>query len=757
MKFREDDQMQSNTHTYKAIGSRLIVTVLAVLSALLTTAAGAAGQVERLQISALSNRPDKLSGGDVLVSITVAQASSLGDVKVTLNGADVTASFAPQGDGHKLVGLVQGMKIGRNELRATAGRAAAARLSLVNHSVTGPIFSGPQQKPFYCQTHEFRVYPGGPFLTTTQIEPPCEVPTRIDYLYRTAAGAFAPLNPAGPLPADIQNTTTTTGATVPYIVRLETGTLNRSVYQTAVLDDPRVAGPDLKTRADPGWNGRLVHSFGGGCQPGWYVQGANSLFNVPGAGNPDLFLSKGFAVTSAAFTVLGNNCNFVLAAETMMMVKERFIETFGVPLYTMGWGCSGGSILQNMIADAYPGLLDGIVPQCSFADITNIHGLDSRLLYNYYLNGGAKVPWTEDEVVKVSGFHNFAHLKDHGVGRASRYDPLTTRPGFPAESSGVYTPNVPMQVRYDPVSNPRGVRATLWDSMANIFGRDEKGFGRTALDNVGIQYGLKALNEGQITKEQFLDLNEKVGGIDHDGNFIARRTVADSKGIKAAYESGFFNAGGRGLGSVAILDIDFIYRDKTLTGDPHLKFQHFATRDRMQKAQGQVDNMVIWSGAITPPTWTAALLQMDDWLTRLVADTSSAPLAKKVVSNKPATLQDGCWNGGAFTAEPQVQGGPGSSPCNTLYPSWTFPRFVAGSPLAHDVVQCTRRKVDARDYSVSFSAQEMDRLRKIFASGVCDYTRPGIVQPKLLDTWLVYVGEGKYRKSTTQGIEAKYR
>ncbi len=728
---------------------RIMLAAFAALAVFMTAPAMATDSSEalsKIQISTLSNRPDKLSDGDVLVQVLLPQKNGLGSVTVQLNGADVTPAFMQEPGTGRLVGLVKGLRLGKNELKATAKGAGSDKRILINHAISGPIFSGPQQQPFYCQTHEFRVYPSGPFLTLSQIAPPCEVPTRVDYLYRTSAGQFAPFNLNGSMPTDLINTTTTTGATVPYVVRLETGTINRSVYQTAMLADPRLPEHNLRTRSNLGWNGRLVHNFGGGCQPGWYVQGANALFNVPGAGDPDLFLSRGFAVTSASFTVLGNNCNFVLAAETLMMVREHFIETFGVPLYTMGWGCSGGSILQNMIADAFPGLLDGIVPQCSFADITNIHGLDSRVLYNYYVNGGAGLPWTEDQIVKVSGFQNFAHLKDHGVGRASRYDPLKSRAGFPAESSGVFTPNIPLETRYDPASNSHGVRPTLWDSMANIFGRDARGFGRPALDNTGIQYGLGALNAGQINTEQFLDLNQKIGGIDSDGNFTPQRTVADPKGIQAAYESGFFNAGGRGLGSVAILDIDFIYRDQTATGDPHLKFQHFATRERMRSALGSVDNMVMWSGAITPSTWAQALQGMDKWLTRLAADTSFTPLAKKVVASKPPDLKDGCWNGITFIAEPQFQGGAGTSTCNTLYPSWTFPRFVAGSTLAHDVVQCSRRAIDPKDYKAHLSGTEMSRLHAIFPNGVCDYTRRGIFQPPLLDTWMVYTGDGQYHK-----------
>ncbi len=715
------------------------------------------GDGPALQISTLSNRPDRVSGGDVLVAVQVPLGTNPGNITVKLNGADVSPAFAPEAatatTSGRLVGLVQGLLQGKNHLSATAPGMGTSVLEIVNHVITGPIFSGPQQTPFYCQTHEFRVYPSGPMLTDAAIAPPCHVPTRIDFLYRTAAGAFAPLTPGTPLPADLVQTTTSTGATVPYIVRLETGTLNRSVYQNAILDDPRLPGPDLRTRADPGWNGRLVHNFGGGCQPGWYVQGKNSLFNVPGAGDPHLFLSRGYAVSSAAFTVLGNNCNFVLAAETLMMVKERFIETFGAPLFTMGWGCSGGSILQNTIANAYPGMLDGIVPQCSFPDITNIHALDSRLLYHYYKNGAAGVPWTEDQIVKVSGFFNFAHLVDHGVGRASRYDPVHNRAGLPPEISGwIYDKAVPLDVRYDPVSNPRGVRATLWDSLANLFGRDTRGFGRQPLDNAGIQYGLAALNAGQISKAQFLDLNEKIGGMDVDGNLTAARSVADTAALRAGYETGFFNQADRGLGEVAILDIDLIYRDQHPTGDPHLMFERFASRERLRQSLGSADNMVMWSGAITPPTWVAALGQMDIWLTRLAADRSTAPLAKKIVASKPATLQDGCWKGVDFITEPQFLGLRGSSACNDLYPGWTFPRFVAGSSLAHDVIQCQRRPVDMADYKVAFTAEETARLRRIFASGVCDYTRRGSNQPALLDTWLYYTGVGAYEKRRAPGF-----
>jgi hypothetical protein len=72
-----------------------------------------------------------------------------------------------------------------------------------------------------------------------------------------------------------------------------------------------------------------------------------------------------------------------------MMVKEHFIETYGPVLHTIGWGGSGGAMQQYDIADAYPGILDGIVPGISFPDPLTVLGpvTDCRLLNTFF--GGA--------------------------------------------------------------------------------------------------------------------------------------------------------------------------------------------------------------------------------------------------------------------------------------------------------------------------------------------------------------------------------
>jgi hypothetical protein len=47
----------------------------------------------------------------------------------------------------------------------------------------------------------------------------------------------------------------------PYIIRLETGTVNRAIYQIAMLHDPlaQPAPPSWRNRS-ANWNGRLVYN-----------------------------------------------------------------------------------------------------------------------------------------------------------------------------------------------------------------------------------------------------------------------------------------------------------------------------------------------------------------------------------------------------------------------------------------------------------------------------------------------------------------
>ncbi|WP_116951836.1 DUF6351 family protein [Jiangella endophytica] len=699
----------------------------AVLASVLTAQPGGpatAAAADELRLVPLSARAELVTAGDVLVAAEVPDDTPLDDVRLTLDGADVTGSFRADTATHTLTGLVDGLRPGRNRLVASAGQQRD-QLVVTNHPATGPVISGPQQTPYTCTTDLFRLV-GGATLGAP-LDDDCSAATRVDYAYRTTAGQTRPLPDPSTRPADLAWTTTLTGDTVPFLIRIETGTLNRAIYQISVLHDPAAPDPAFDRRG-PGWNDRLIYTFGGGCRRGWYTQGTDT-----GGVLDPWMLGRGYAVASASLNVFGNNCNDLLAAETMMMVKERFVERHGEPLFTIGWGSSGGSYQSHQIADNYPGLLDGIVVGRSFPDVasaTNLTLFDARLLEHYFTEV-APAEFSQEQQRQIAGFLRWQSIGNLSDG-ANRLDPAAE---FPAE--------LPAALRYDADTNPGGARGDVYDHTVNVYGRDPvTGFARRPLDNVGVQYGLVALNSGAITVEQFLDLNEGIGGLDADARPTARRTVADPIATRAAYDTGRILSGGLGLAATPIIDYRAYSEDAT-NGDIHMATHGFATRARLEAANGDADNQVFlvedsrYGGfSLNSPTLRYALSSMDQWLTALAGDDSALPAHERVVRNRPAELADACWSRDAQPrriVQPITADNAGE--CGRLYPAFSTPRLVAGAPLTDDVVACRRKEVEWSDYAVGLTKTERSRLLATFPSGVCDWSRPGVGQRPPRGTW----------------------
>ena len=59
-------------------------------------------------------------------------------------------------------------------------------------------------------------------------------------------------------------------------------------------------------------------------------------------------------------------------------------------------------------------------------------------------------------------------------------------------------------------------------------------------------------------------------------------------------------------------------------------------------------------------------------------------------------------------------------------------------PITSDIVKCPIKPIDPADYRVSFTAEEIARLRRTFPSGVCDYRKPGVEQRGPKGTWLSF-------------------
>src|SRR3954471_10178447 len=118
-----------------------------VMTCLIAAPAAAHGHAGR--ISVLSSRTDQVSGGDALVRVR-APRGLLGRLRVLRNGEDVTDELQAR-DG-ALEGVLDGLRVGANELTASWHRHTFARLRVTNYPITGPISSGPQQTPFVCKT-----------------------------------------------------------------------------------------------------------------------------------------------------------------------------------------------------------------------------------------------------------------------------------------------------------------------------------------------------------------------------------------------------------------------------------------------------------------------------------------------------------------------------------------------------------------------------------------------------------------------------
>ena len=549
-----------------------LVLAVGMVLAVLTPAAAAPRRAEEFTISVLSSDPRQVSGGDALVQVDVPRNVPPHRVRVTRNGIDVTEQFA-RGEGRTLVGVVDGLEIGPNELRVAAngqghGRPTA-QLTLVNHSIGGPIFSGPQQQPFVCTTaratFDARRLLGQPLVDNLDSfgirvaaedvngnypsddrgyptdeadvigwSKDCGATTRVGYVYKSTAGQFRWLDDPSAVPPDIATTTTLDGETVPYVVRWERGTINRFIYSVAMLAPVGEADPTVPD--DSLWNGRLVFSLQGGVAIG-RTQGTTSS----SAMLLEPVLGLGYAVVNSTGLRMNTHYNLQLGGETALMLKEHFVEDHGVPYYTVGVGGSGGAIQQYVYGQNHPGLLDAAIPQYSYPDMITqtIHVGDCELLEHYFDVTDRDNPrWRDPEMRQaIMGLNASAapqNLSDDEIEQWNLlssaysllgYQVMDRAPGSPApaltECRRAWFGLTPLVLNptFTNVSDldqlEQGIEGVEWTHAAdlvNIYGVDDDGFARRPWDNVGVQYGLEALRAGLITEEEFLELNAGVGG-----------------------------------------------------------------------------------------------------------------------------------------------------------------------------------------------------------------------------------------------------
>lgn len=735
------------TKAMKTIPTGLLCLLLLACSSdepVSTSLASVAPAIESgISISTVSTKPWLVTGGDVLLEINVDDGLNTSQLRLNLDGQELNTNLVEVST-RSVQALLRGLPNGDSTLRVSIdGTQRSQSLTFTSYPVSGPVISGPHEYPFVCQGAEFETVAGQ--MMGQAIDDECSLPTRVDYVYFSdQSGEFAalPLGQGAELPEDLGMINIAGRAEpVPYIVRVETGTVNRAIYEIAMLHDPNEGEPDPWNKSSR-WNEKLVYTHGGGCRGGWYQQGDRT----GGVMRRGLF-EQGYALASSSLNVFGQNCNDLLASETHIMLKELFIEHYGEPVYTIATGGSGGSYQSHQTADNYPGVFDGIIVSSSFPDVTTatIFTLaDSRLLNHYFTETNVE-GFTPEQQRAVAGFGSWGSIANLSRG-AARLDPLYDADTALEEQGGEISITA-LEAELYSAANTAGIRATVYDHSANIYGRlanpldSNARIAQRPLDNVGVQYGLAALNDGLISPQQFIDLNRDIGGFDRDLNHVSYRHQADPEARKKAIESGRILFGGAGLATTPVIDYRS-YTDHREGGDIHMLVHQFSTRQRMLNANGYTDNHVMqiggrWDFTEEQPDLGNLFRQMDSWLLAIIEDQLETDPVERMIRNKPATLLDSCWDNSleerVLIEEVQAYGGNGR--CNELYPAYQTPRQVAGAPLANDIVSCQLREVDPADYSVSFAPEQMAELKEIFTGGVCDWARGDVSFARHQGAW----------------------
>ena len=418
------------------------------------------------------------------------------------------------------------------------------------------------------------------------------------------------------------------------------------------------------------------------------------------------------------------------------MAKEHLIDTYGTLRYTIGTGCSGGSLAQQWIANAYPGIYQGILPTCSFPDAwgTATQFLDYHLLLAYFTDPskwGPGVAWSPTQMADVEG-----HVS---VVNSEVSDNAQWHVAVPTDNCAGVTD----AQRYNPQSNPGGVRCDIQDAAINIFGPDPKSYWSaerearpaTALPcrrstTSAWSTASAALQQGKILPAQFVDLNQKIGGVDIDTNPTASRIATRGAALANAYRSGMINETNN-LDQTAIIDCR--------GPDPgafHDAYRAFALRARLDREHGNHDNQLIWEGPapIIGDTQCnlTSLIAMDRWLGAVEKDTSSKTQAQKIAADKPSDLGDECYDGNGNKVS------DGLCPPGVV-PIYGTPRTVAGDAITTDANKCQLKPLNRSDNygTIPFTDAQWTQLQSLFPNGVCDFSKPGVDQQPTIP-WMTY-------------------
>src|SRR5207247_10652253 len=146
---KKEETMNCIKSSFVAFGAVFLVT------------AQAGEEPSNFEIVSLSNRADLISGGDALLEVRVPKTVPLHQVRLLLNGGDVTAMFRIDATGLVMRGVLTGLVQGQNDFIADSngrGRLRAS-LTITHHPIGGPVLAGPQTHPGVCAPPPPAIHP----------------------------------------------------------------------------------------------------------------------------------------------------------------------------------------------------------------------------------------------------------------------------------------------------------------------------------------------------------------------------------------------------------------------------------------------------------------------------------------------------------------------------------------------------------------------------------------------------------------------
>jgi hypothetical protein len=758
---------------------RTILALAALLVAAQFTYAKDNPASDEFAVQVVSSAPQQVTGGDARLHILVPRTVPLHQAEVWINGVDQRSHFSVMPDTRMLTGVIDGLKLGANDLRVKAngngkGRPAAVQMTLINYPITGPVFSGPHQYPFVCTTMTQGLgqpIPDDPVTGTKVFDASnnligysrnCSAPTLVVFKYRSTGNSWKDYTPGMARPADMAQTTTIDGKTVDFVVRWERGTIDRFLYSIAMLapfDD------SATERNRDAWNRRVIYRFDGGVAIG-HTQGSLSTSGAL----YDVGLARGYAILHSSGNRTGTHYNLQLGGEAALMVKERFIEEYDVPFYTVGVGGSGGAIQQYVYQQNHPGLINAAIPQYSYPDMVSqaVHVGDCELL-EFFMDAldGTNPKWkTWTNRTLLEGLAASNTLTNPYTGGPGLTECINGWRGLAPLALNRKYGAVSNQQLFEPQSAIANIEWTHFADIVNIVGRGADGYARWYWDNVGVQYGLQSVASGKITPTEFLQVNAMVGGwkpqsamVQEGYPFVppatpanwdpwsarnqvysvnpaapAPRTVGDVVAMQAVYKAGLVF---RGDIELPIIDWRNYLEDEL---NMHNSQQSFASRKRMLNVDGDASNQVIWFTDVVDPNkifdqTPEALEVMDEWMRNIDANPWNG-----VAVNKPALATDRCFDDKGV----EIAHGPGvwdgiidskaAGACTQKFKIFSTSRRLAGGPFEQSIFKCQLMSVDdaiARGFYGAWApaGAQVAMLKSIFPTGVCDYSKPDVGLP----------------------------